>query len=167
MPNLYSISLHPQPLHSGVPHVSLHPYYTHTTFLSPPLSEVITLIYLLSSYSLNVSHFINSMPETYCKLVHLFFNFHLYVSFSLHLSTFSPLLSLFPPQPPSIRQFLPQSGSGYPCFCSRERLQSLRLQGQRDGYDGRCRSLSRRQAEEEMNRGSPFTVRMKVHDCGI
>jgi glutamyl/glutaminyl-tRNA synthetase len=61
-----------------------------------------------------------------------------------------------------------QSGSGYPCFCSKERLQSLRLQGQRDGYDGRCRSLSRRQSEEEMNRGTPYTVRLKVpHDTVV
>ncbi|CAI8023907.1 Glutamate--tRNA ligase [Geodia barretti] len=52
-------------------------------------------------------------------------------------------------------------GSGYPCFCGKERLQSLRQRGT-TGYDRRCRKLSRRQANEEMSRGSPFTVRLKV-----
>ena len=60
-----------------------------------------------------------------------------------------------------------QRGAGYPCFCGKERLQSLRLEGQQAGYDGKCRSLRKQQADEEMNRGTPFTVRLKVKSSEV
>lgn len=55
-----------------------------------------------------------------------------------------------------------QNGSGYPCFCSKERLQSLRQQKQQTGYDGLCRSISTQQAEKKMSAGTPYTIRLKV-----
>lgn len=63
---------------------------------------------------------------------------------------------------PSLTDLSIQNGSGYPCFCSKERLQSLRLKRQHTGYDGLCRSLSRKQAEEKMSAGTPYTIRLKV-----
>ena len=51
-------------------------------------------------------------------------------------------------------------GSAYPCFCSRERLHGLR--STHLGYDGRCRRLSERQAEENIRMGLDYTVRLKV-----
>lgn len=62
---------------------------------------------------------------------------------------------------------LVKSGNAYPCFCSRERLQSLHHSaGERSlaksGYDGHCRTLSKRQVQEKLQMGSAHTVRMKV-----
>ena len=57
---------------------------------------------------------------------------------------------------------LVKEGAAYPCFCSKERLASLRTSGVQDGYDGHCRKLSQRQAEEKIRIGSSYTVRLKV-----
>lgn len=57
---------------------------------------------------------------------------------------------------------LVREGGAYPCFCSRKRLASLRERGIWGGYDGFCRELSGRQAEEKIRLGLPHTMRMKV-----
>lgn len=51
-----------------------------------------------------------------------------------------------------------QCGAAYPCFCSKERLQSLG----RAGYDGLCKQLPRLLALEKMKRGHPHTIRLQV-----
>lgn len=61
----------------------------------------------------------------------------------------------------TVTTLMKESGA-YPCFCSKERLSSLRTSGVRGGYDGHCRKLSQRQAEEKIRIGSPYTVRLKV-----
>ncbi len=56
-----------------------------------------------------------------------------------------------------------QRGAAYRCFCSKERLLSLRQLGSdRVGYDGHCRELSEREGEERERQGIPHTVRLKV-----
>ncbi len=49
----------------------------------------------------------------------------------------------------------------YPCFCSRERLDSLREAGGH-GYDGHCRDLDRKKAEERIASGESYVIRMKM-----
>jgi glutamyl-tRNA synthetase len=61
---------------------------------------------------------------------------------------------------------LARKGAAYPCFCSPERLEALR-QEQREkklpsGYDGRCRSLPRAEAEQRRAAGEPCVVRLAM-----
>ncbi|XP_064386947.1 glutamate--tRNA ligase-like isoform X2 [Halichondria panicea] len=56
------------------------------------------------------------------------------------------------------------SGAAYRCFCSKERLSSLRSQGV--GYDGHCRGLSQREGEERGKQGVHHTIRLKVPTAG-
>jgi glutamyl-tRNA synthetase len=61
------------------------------------------------------------------------------------------------------------SGHAYRCFCTAERLEKLRA-GQTEKkltpkYDGKCRSLTDRQAEQ-LALGNPFVVRMKIPPAG-
>ena len=51
-----------------------------------------------------------------------------------------------------------QRGTAYPCFCSKERLQSLG----RTGYDGLCRQLPRQLTLERMKQGHAHTIRLQV-----
>ena len=57
-----------------------------------------------------------------------------------------------------------RSGSAYPCFCSKERLQNIRSTGTKIGYDGLCRRLSEREVEQRMGMGLAHTVRLKVSE---
>lgn len=63
-------------------------------------------------------------------------------------------------------QKLCERGAAYPCFCTAERLDELRvLQRQRgvaSGYDGRCRQLDPAQAAERQAAGEPHVIRLKV-----
>ncbi|MHC4598534.1 MAG: glutamate--tRNA ligase [Planctomycetota bacterium] len=59
------------------------------------------------------------------------------------------------------------SGHAYPCFCSPERLASLREEqkARKDpflGYDGACRALDAAEAEKRMGAGEPHVIRLKV-----
>jgi glutamyl/glutaminyl-tRNA synthetase len=59
-----------------------------------------------------------------------------------------------------------QSGNAYPCFCSRERLDSLRDEQKRlqlpTGYDGHCRALPGREVSERLRMGESHVIRFRV-----
>jgi len=61
-------------------------------------------------------------------------------------------------------------GVAYRCFCSPERLEQLRAEQQRrkvpPGYDGRCRALSREEAERRAEE-EPHVVRFRMPDEGV
>lgn len=66
---------------------------------------------------------------------------------------------------------LVERGHAFECFCSAERLESLRKRQQLEksskvGYDGQCLSLSRAEVAERKAKGEPFVVRMKVPATG-
>ena len=67
----------------------------------------------------------------------------------------------------SYAQELLKSGSAYPCFCSKERLEGLRSSGTKMGYDGHCRRLSAQQVERSMDMGLSYTVRLKVCEVHV
>jgi glutamyl-tRNA synthetase len=57
-------------------------------------------------------------------------------------------------------------GAAYPCFCTRERLETLRAEQKAKkvnlGYDGRCRTLAREEAEKRRGAGEPHVVRLAM-----
>lgn len=59
-----------------------------------------------------------------------------------------------------------EKGSAYHCFCTKERLSELRENQEKNklpgGYDGKCRNLSRAEAEERIAKGEVFVIRMKM-----
>ena len=55
---------------------------------------------------------------------------------------------------------LVREGAAYRCYCSKERLHSLHSQGM--SYDGLCRKLSKREAEERARVEKAYVVRLKV-----
>jgi len=61
---------------------------------------------------------------------------------------------------------LVESGHGYYCFCSSERLDALREQQKQEkkgqGYDRHCRNLTKDQREEYLRQGFKPVVRFKV-----
>lgn len=61
-------------------------------------------------------------------------------------------------------------GHAYCCFCSRERLEDLRViqssQNQPTKYDGKCSHLSKLQVKDRLAAGEPHTVRMKTPMTG-
>ncbi len=61
-------------------------------------------------------------------------------------------------------------GHAYRCFCTRERLDTLRreqmAQKARLGYDGRCRALPVTEADRRAAVGEPHVVRLRVPDGG-
>ena len=63
-------------------------------------------------------------------------------------------------------------GAAYKCFCTSERLESLRqIQKQqklsRLGYDGKCRSLKKEKSQKMESESIPFVVRFLMPDEGI
>jgi len=63
------------------------------------------------------------------------------------------------------------NGHAYRCFCSPERLASLRTQ-QRSakaqlGYDQHCRNLSAAEINRQLEAGTPYVIRMKIPLTGI
>ncbi|HGY55034.1 MAG TPA: glutamate--tRNA ligase [Caldithrix abyssi] len=58
----------------------------------------------------------------------------------------------------------------YPCFCSEDRLNAMReeqaAKGQAVMYDGLCRSIPRKEAQERMGR-EDHVIRLKVPDSGF
>lgn len=63
-------------------------------------------------------------------------------------------------------------GAAYPCFCSKERLDALREEQRRSksptmGYDRRCRSLPRAEAEARRRGGEPYVVRLAMPTEGM
>jgi glutamyl-tRNA synthetase len=61
---------------------------------------------------------------------------------------------------------LVRRGAAYPCFCTRERLDSLREEQKARkanfGYDGHCRALSRDEAGRRRAAGEPHVVRLAM-----
>ncbi len=60
-----------------------------------------------------------------------------------------------------------ERGRAYRCFCTPERLASLREEQRRAGsdtlgYDGRCRRLAEEEVQARLAAGQPFTVRLAV-----
>ena len=63
---------------------------------------------------------------------------------------------------------LQDSGVVYPCFCTRERLQSVREEQERNkapyGYDRACRDLEPGEAQHRQESGESHTFRLRVPD---
>lgn len=57
-------------------------------------------------------------------------------------------------------------GKAYPCFCSKERLDALKLAdestGGHSGYDGHCRRLPREEVDRLLAAGTPHVIRQKM-----
>lgn len=62
-------------------------------------------------------------------------------------------------------------GHVYHCFCTKDRLTELREYQEKNklptGYDGKCRDLSRTEAEKRIAVGENFVIRMKMPKEGI
>lgn len=60
---------------------------------------------------------------------------------------------------------LVEEGKAYPCFCTSERLESLRAQaeanGTAPGYDRHCRDLDLASAKARIEAGEPYVIRFK------
>lgn len=58
------------------------------------------------------------------------------------------------------------SGHAYYCFCTKDRLDTLResqkAQGHTAKYDGHCRSLTKEQIEENLKNNIPHVIRLKL-----
>lgn len=58
------------------------------------------------------------------------------------------------------------AGKAYRCFCTPQDLAEMReisaKSGQRQGYDRRCRGLSDDEIAERLEKGLPYTIRLKV-----
>ncbi len=65
-------------------------------------------------------------------------------------------------------QRLVESGHAYPCFCSVEELEEERKKAEEKGipyrYSGKCRALSKEEAEDLKKDGKPYTIRFRVPD---
>ncbi len=57
---------------------------------------------------------------------------------------------------------LVESGHAYYCFCTSERLESLKDDNGIGGYDGHCRDLSKEEIEENLKKGMPYVIRQKM-----
>lgn len=58
------------------------------------------------------------------------------------------------------------SGNAYYCFCTPERLESLKDENGIGGYDGHCRGLSKEEIEKNLAAGVPYVIRQKMPDEG-
>jgi len=67
-------------------------------------------------------------------------------------------------------EMLVASGHAYPCFCTRERLEELRAEQKaakgRFGYDGRCRSIDRKEAAQRRAAGEAHVIRLAMPTDG-
>ncbi len=63
-----------------------------------------------------------------------------------------------------VRQLVEQ-GKAYHCFCTAERLETLRASGG-TMYDRHCRTISQEEAQRRAATGEPNVVRMKIPDSG-
>ncbi|HVO10992.1 MAG TPA: glutamate--tRNA ligase [Vicinamibacteria bacterium] len=65
---------------------------------------------------------------------------------------------------------LVRRGAAYPCFCTRERLETLReeqkARKQNLGYDGRCRALAPTEARRRVEAGEAHVVRLAMPAAG-
>lgn len=61
---------------------------------------------------------------------------------------------------------LVKSGHAYYCFCTPERLESLKDDKGIGGYDGHCRYLSAEEIEKNLSEGKPYVIRQRMPDEG-
>lgn len=63
-------------------------------------------------------------------------------------------------------QMLVDKGEAYYCFCTQERLASLRerqiAMNQAPGYDGYCRKLTKEEIEQKQKNDEPYIIRLKM-----
>src|SRR3989344_957995 len=63
-------------------------------------------------------------------------------------------------------QELVEKDHAYYCFCTKERLDEVRNEQQKQGkppmYDKHCRNLSKEEVDERIKNGEPYVIRMKV-----
>lgn len=59
-----------------------------------------------------------------------------------------------------------ETGHAYRCFCTKERLDSLRGEDGLGGYDGHCRRLSQAEIDEKLAAGVPCVIRQRIPDQG-
>ncbi len=57
---------------------------------------------------------------------------------------------------------LVEKGVAYYCFCTPERLESLKDDKGIGGYDGHCRHLSKEEVEKNLAEGKPYVIRQKM-----
>ena len=65
---------------------------------------------------------------------------------------------------------LVEEGKAYRCFCTKERLQSLKdnaPEGSIVGYDRHCRDLSEEEINENLSKGMPYVIRQKMPLEGV
>ncbi len=64
-----------------------------------------------------------------------------------------------------------QKGAAYRCFCTPERLETVRqtqmLQKLPPKYDGFCRNLTEKEINNKLENKTPYTIRLKVPDEGF
>ncbi|HWA56153.1 MAG TPA: glutamate--tRNA ligase [Gemmatimonadales bacterium] len=62
-------------------------------------------------------------------------------------------------------------GKAYRCFCTREELDALRAEAERTGtafrYDGRCGRLDRNELQARLDKGLPYSIRLRMPDAEI
>lgn len=63
-------------------------------------------------------------------------------------------------------QKLIESGHAYYCFCTPERLDSLKDDNGIGGYDGHCRDLSEDEVKKNLAEGIPYVIRQRMPDEG-
>lgn len=65
---------------------------------------------------------------------------------------------------------LVEAGMAYPCFCTPEDLEEMKMEAQREKrppkYDGRCRPIAPGEAEERVAAGEPHVVRFRMPEEG-
>jgi len=61
---------------------------------------------------------------------------------------------------------LVKSGHAYYCFCTPERLESLKNDIGIGGYDGHCRNLTAEEIEQNLAEGKPYVIRQRMPDEG-
>ena len=62
---------------------------------------------------------------------------------------------------------LVESGHAYYCFCTSERLDSLKDENGIGGYDNHCRDLSKEEIEKNLAAGIPYVIRQKMPLEGV
>ncbi|MCQ2400010.1 MAG: glutamate--tRNA ligase, partial [Clostridia bacterium] len=62
---------------------------------------------------------------------------------------------------------LVELGGAYYCFCTPERIESLRDKEGNVRYDKHCLSLSKEEIEENIKKGMPFVIRQNIPEKGV
>lgn len=57
---------------------------------------------------------------------------------------------------------LVKEGKAYYCFCTKERLESLKTENTFGGYDRHCRDLPQEEVQRLLDAGTPYVIRQKV-----